>query len=47
MTKMFCPGDGEKIFLETLQSVNNYAATGTTLTLIKDDVAEMRFIKLK
>jgi heat shock protein HslJ len=47
MTRMFCPGDGEGLFLKTLKSVNSYAISpdGTMLTLIGDDIAMMRLIK--
>lgn len=43
MTKMFCSGEGEAVFLEALRTVNSYNVTKTTLTLISGDVAMMRF----
>ncbi|MPR35894.1 META domain-containing protein [Cytophagaceae bacterium SJW1-29] len=47
MTRMFCPGGGETLFLKTLNSVNSYAISpdGTTLSLIGGDVALMRLTK--
>lgn len=46
MTKMACPGNGEMIFLNTLRTINSYSVSGNSLTLIKDDIAEMRFVKI-
>lgn len=43
MTKMLCPGEGEQSFLKTLRTVNRYAVSGNTLTLIMGDIAVMRF----
>lgn len=46
MTKMFCPGEGENVFIESLKKVNTYAVTdGNTLNLIMGDIAIMRFTK--
>jgi heat shock protein HslJ len=45
ITMMACPGGGEKIFLEKLIWVNAYSVTDKSLTLIKDDVAEMHFVR--
>ncbi|WP_051210829.1 lipase family protein [Runella zeae] len=46
MTKMFCPGQGESLFVETLQKVTSYGIVeGKWLTLFKDDIALMRFEK--
>lgn len=47
MTRMFCPGSGEALFLKTLKAVNSYAISpdGTTLTLIGSDIAMMRLVK--
>lgn len=43
MTMMACPGNGEKIFLDALQSANRYSVNESGLTLIKDDMAIMHF----
>ena len=43
MTKMACPGEGEQAFLDVLKTVDHYSIEGNALTLIKDDVAVMRF----
>jgi heat shock protein HslJ len=46
MTKMFCPGEGENVFIESLKKVNSYSVTdGNTLNLIMGDIAIMRFTK--
>jgi len=47
MTKMFCPGDGENAFIQSLQKVNAYAISdgGKTLNLLTGDIAIMRFSK--
>jgi heat shock protein HslJ len=46
MTKMFCPGKGEMVFLEALRKTNSWAVTdASTLNLIMDDTAIMRFTK--
>ncbi|MET0461786.1 MAG: META domain-containing protein [Chitinophagaceae bacterium] len=46
LTKMFCPGEGETVFLETLKKVNTYSVSdGNTLNLIMGDIAIMRFTK--
>lgn len=46
-TKMFCPGEGENIFLETLKKVNTYSiSTDNKLTFIMGDIAMMRFKKI-
>ncbi len=44
-TRMMCPGEGERAFLETLKKVNTYAISGNTLTFIMGDVAVMRFVR--
>lgn len=44
-TRMACPGEGERIFLETLRKVDRYALSGNTLTLLGGDVALMRFVR--
>lgn len=47
MTKMFCPGEGENTFMESLKKVNTYSISdeGKTLNLIMGDIAIMRFSK--
>ncbi len=45
ITKMFCPGEGEKYFLETLQSINTWSVYNNELTLIIGDIAIMHFKK--
>lgn len=44
-TKMFCPGEGEMIFLEALQQVDAYGFKGKELLLMKGDLTLMRFRK--
>ncbi len=44
-TRMMCPGEGERAFLETLKKVNTYAVNGNTLTFIMGDIAVMRFVR--
>jgi heat shock protein HslJ len=47
-TKMFCPGDGETVFLETLKKVQNWSVKdAATLELLMDDVPMMRFTKVQ
>ncbi len=47
-TMIFCEGGGEEAFLNMLKKVNKYAVSdGNTLTFMIDDVAVMRFAKLK
>lgn len=43
MTRMMCPGDGEQSFLTMLKKVSRYAVSGSTLSLLMDDIAVMRF----
>ncbi|MEO6837248.1 MAG: META domain-containing protein [Ginsengibacter sp.] len=47
MTMMACPGEGEKVFLETLKKITSYSLSdnNNTLTLIVGDVAMMRFVR--
>lgn len=46
MTKMFCDGGGEQIFMDALHKVTGYSITdGNTLNLISGDIAVMRFIR--
>lgn len=44
-TKMFCEGEGESIYMNTLNKVNAYTITdgGKTLSLLVGDVEMMRF----
>lgn len=45
LTKMYCPGEGEQVFLKVLQTVNAYAVQNDTLTFTTDEVPMMRFVK--
>ena len=46
MTMMMCQGDGETVFLQTLQKVNTWSVTdGNTLNFMMGDIAMMRFTK--
>lgn len=45
MTKMFCPGGGEHAFFEVLKKISRYAINDSTLTLLSDDIALMRFTR--
>lgn len=47
-TKMFCPGEGENIYMSTLKKINTYAISedGKTLNFMMGDVEMMRFEKL-
>ena len=46
VTKMACPGDGERVFMETLKTVTSYdVSDGQTLNFISGDIAVMRFTK--
>lgn len=46
LTKMFCEGQGENVFLETIKKVNRFSISNdTTLTFIMGDIAMMRFSK--
>lgn len=42
-TKMYCGGDGESLYFETLQKVNKFDVHGNQLTFIMGDIAIMRF----
>lgn len=44
-TKMFCEGEGESVYMNTLQKINGFSITdeGKTLNLLVGDVAMMRF----
>ena len=47
VTKMFCPGEGERIYMATLQKIDSYSISedGKTLNFIMGDIAMMRFGK--
>ncbi|WP_342084585.1 META domain-containing protein [Dyadobacter sp. OTU695] len=46
MTKMFCPGEGENKFVETLKKVTSYSVSeGNTLNFISGDIGVMRFTR--
>lgn len=45
MTKMFCPGEGELIFLSALKTVSAYAVNENELTLFRENIAVMRFLR--
>ncbi|MBW7891173.1 MAG: META domain-containing protein, partial [Chitinophagaceae bacterium] len=45
LTKKYCPGDGETVFLNILHRVNSYSVKDNILTLLMDDVEMMRFEK--
>ncbi|SDW31265.1 META domain-containing protein [Flavobacterium degerlachei] len=46
-TKMFCPGEGENVYMTTLERIDSYSVSkdGKVLTLMMDDIAMMRFEK--
>jgi heat shock protein HslJ len=46
-TRMFCPSDGEKKFLEVLQSVTHYKVNNDKLILLSDTREVMRFTVIK
>jgi len=46
MTRMMCQGDGETVFIQTLQKINAWAVNDdNTLNFIMGDIAMMRFTK--
>lgn len=45
MTRMACPGEGERVFLNTLRKINQYTVQDGTLTFMMDDTPMMRFVK--
>lgn len=45
MTKMFCPGEGEQVFLDTMEKVTSFQVDGNTLTFKAGDIEAMRFVK--
>ena len=48
MTMMACPGEGENIFMRTLEKIDSYSISedGKTLNFIMGDIAMMRFEKV-
>lgn len=46
-TKMFCPGEGENVYMKTLDKIDSYSISedGKIVTLMMDDIAMMRFEK--
>ena len=46
-TRMACPGEGEPLFLQSIEKVNVQSVNGDQLTLIVGDIATMRFKKIK
>ena len=46
MTRMMCQGDGETVFIQTLQKINTWSVSdGNILNLIVGDIAMMRLTK--
>ncbi len=47
MTMMACPGEGENVYMKTLEKVDSYSISedGKTLNFIMGDIAMMRFEK--
>lgn len=47
VTKMFCPGEGENVYMNTLERIDSYSISedGKTLNFIMGDIAIMRFEK--
>lgn len=47
MTMMACPGEGEKVYMNTLEKVDSYSISddGKTLNFLMGDIAMMRFEK--
>ncbi|MCI4442217.1 MAG: copper resistance protein NlpE N-terminal domain-containing protein [Lentimicrobium sp.] len=48
MTMMACPGEGENVFMKTLEKIDSYSISddGKTLNFIMGDIAMMRFEKV-
>lgn len=44
-TRMMCPGDGEKTFLEILKTVNGWTVRENELRLMQSDLTVMKFQK--
>lgn len=49
VTKMFCPGEGENVYMNTMEKIDSYSISedGKTLNFIVGDVAMMRLKKNK
>jgi heat shock protein HslJ len=47
MTMMACPGNGENVYMKTLEQIDSYSITedGKTLNFMMGDIAMMRFEK--
>ena len=47
VTKMFCPGEGENVYMNTLEKIDSYSISedGKNLNFIMGDIAVMRFEK--
>lgn len=47
VTKMFCPGEGENVYMATLQKIDSYSFSedGKILKFSMDDIEMMRFVK--
>jgi heat shock protein HslJ len=47
VTKMFCPGEGENVYMNTLQKIDSYSVSedGKTLNFMMGDIVMMRFEK--
>jgi heat shock protein HslJ len=47
MTMMACPGEGENVYMKTLEKIDSYAISddGKTLNFLMGDIAMMRFEK--
>ena len=47
LTKMYCPGEGENVYLTTLQKIDSYSISddGRSLSFMMGEVAMMRFVK--
>ena len=48
MTMMACPGEGENVYMRTLEKINSYSISedGKTLNFIMGDIAMMRYEKV-
>lgn len=44
-TMIACEGNGEQVFFSTLKKITRFAVDDSTLTLMTDDIAMMRFAK--
>src|SRR5690606_29366916 len=45
MTKKMCPGEGEQVFLKTMEKVTSFHADGNSLSFKVDDIEVMHFVK--